>query len=313
MKPLIKIKSIGIFLFFWMGSLTIHAQPLRMDKKLSAHLQQILKACKLDSVYKTDEAFTEQVCIAVIPLVKRPVIGGVGMDRFIYPASMYKAYVAMEVEKQIVEGKLQEFAPYVVQAPNDVDRSKEIDTDPRPLLHAGDTLNIRYLLDLMITRSDNSAANCLIDIADRKNINTTMQTLDWQGSEVTRKFLSRKKEAPGYDTIRGTQTTAAHFARFLYLIARQQLINAAVSTRLQSLLCMQLDKSKLAPGFPATATYCHKTGWWSHYTHDAGIVQDGRLRYVIAVFTPVKEHLLQGRLTLLAQKVHAYMQQRYGR
>ena len=137
----------------------------------------------------------EQVSFAVIDISgKKPVFAGVHADNFIYPASVYKMYVAMEILKQVNENKYSLYKQYIISSPNDVDRSKEIDNDPRPLLRAGDTVTINYLLDLMITRSDNSAANCLIDIAGRKNINATMQSLGWQGSEVTRKFLPRKFE-----------------------------------------------------------------------------------------------------------------------
>ena len=96
----------------------------------------------------------------------------------------------------------------MVKSPNDVDKSEEISYDPRPLLKDGDTVTVNYLLDLMITRSDNSAANCLIDIATRDSINKTMHENGWHGSEVTRKFLSRKYEDRGYDTIKGTETCA---------------------------------------------------------------------------------------------------------
>ncbi|MFT3980272.1 MAG: serine hydrolase [Ferruginibacter sp.] len=297
-------------LLFCMMTSQVFAQKVKEDKKLSAQLHAIVKECSLDSVYKTGETFTEQVSVAVIQLGKKPLLGSVRSNRFIYPASMYKLYVAMEVLKQAGEGRLNLYAPYVVRSPNDVDRSREIGNDPRPLLKAGDTVTIHYLLDLMISRSDNSAANCLIDIAGRPDINHTIDSLGWEGSEVTRKFLSRRLEDPGYDTIRGTQTSAVHFADMLYRIETGKLISEKLSLQLKALLGGQLDKSKLAAGLPGTAMYSHKTGWWSVYTHDAGIVEDGKTRYIIAVFTPVAEEKMNGRLQLLAQNIHALMKSR---
>ena len=290
------------------------AQPLsfKQDKKMTLALERIVQEAGLDSSFKTDDKNPERVSVAVIDFSsKRPVLAGVHMDRFIYPASVYKMYVAMEVLQQVSEGKYALNKSYVIQSPNDVDRSKEISSDPRPLLRHGDTVTINYLLDLMITRSDNSASNCLIDIAGRKNINKTMLANGWQGSEVTRKFLSRKWEDPGYDTIRGTVTNARHAAEFMYRVATNQLVNPWVSMQLKSLLGRQLDKSKIAAGLPGNAMFSHKSGWWSYYTHDVGIVEDGRLRYVLAVFTPVKEGQLDGRMKLLAEKVHALMKGRH--
>ena len=304
----------SLFLFFLLLVSAAHGQTPRLhySKALAAELKAIVQRAGLDSNFTTDEKLPEHVSIALIDLTgKRPQLAGMNMDSFIYPASVYKMYVAMEVLKQISEGKYGLSTNYTVRSPNDVDRSREVTTDPRPLLRNGDTVTINYLLDLMISRSDNSAANCLIDIAGRKNINASMLAYGWQGSEVTRKFLSRKFEDPGYDTIRGTMTNARHAAEFLYRIATNQLVNAWVSLQMKSLLGRQLDKTKLAAGLPSNTMFSHKTGWWSFYTHDVGIAEDGKIKYILAVFTPIKESQMNGRLEILAQHIHALMLQRH--
>ena len=117
----------------------------------------------------TTLAKMDRLSFAVIDLTgKRPVFGGVNADNFIYPASVYKMYVAMEILKQVSKGAYVLSTPHIVKPHNAVDKWREISFDPRPLLKAGDTVTINYLLDLMITRSDNSAANCLIDVATAK-------------------------------------------------------------------------------------------------------------------------------------------------
>jgi len=202
----------------------------KQSKSFNAQLKAIVHEVGLDSTYDAGEDGKEQISFAVIDLSgKQPVLGGVNFDNFIYPASVYKMYVAMEVLKQISGGEYSLYQPYVVRSPNDVDRSREIDYDPRPLLKNGDTVTINYLLDLMITRSDNSAANCLIDVANRKRINQTMHDYNWYGSEVTRKFLKRSFEDPGYDTVRSTETCALHAADFMYKTYSNQLVNPWVS------------------------------------------------------------------------------------
>ncbi len=216
----------------------------------------------------------------------------------------------MEVLKQVNEDKYSLFQPYVVQSPNDVDHTKEIAYDPRPLLRDGDTVTIHYLLDLMITRSDNSAANCMIGIANRKNINQTMHSYGWQGSEVTRKFLSRKLEDPGYDTIVSTATCVLHAADFMYNVYQQELINPWVSMQMQSLLGMQLDTTKLSAGLPPQAMFAHKTGWWSYYTHDVGIVDDGTVKYIIALFTMITEEEVRPKMKEVSRMVYQLMRAR---
>ena len=193
--------------------------PLLPDSLLSAQLAEIVRETGLDSTFMTGEDGPEQISLAVIDLGTHPArLGGVHPGNLIYPASVYKMYVGATVLGEIAGGVHALREPYVVSAPNDVDRGREIPDDPRPLLRAGDTVTVNYLLDLMITRSDNSAANCLIDLACREKINALIDGYGWQGSEVTRKFLRRKFEPPPYDTIRGTSTCALHAAEFMICV-----------------------------------------------------------------------------------------------
>jgi beta-lactamase class A len=277
-----------------------------IDNSLSENLNKIIIDLGLNKDFDAGDDGLEQISLAAIDLTKdKPHLGGVNFDNFIYPASVYKMYVAAEVLHQISKGELCLTSSYVVKFPNDVDKSKGIANDPRPLLQAGDTVTVNYLLDLMITRSDNSAANCLIDIAKRENINTLMHSYNWYGSEVTRKFLSRKYEDPGYEKIRGTETCALHAADFLYRIYTNQLVNPWVSMQMKSLLARQLDKSKLPSGLPPNTMFYHKTGWFSYWTHDVGIVDDGEVRYVIACFLPLKEELALKKYKDLSKRIYA--------
>lgn len=283
----------------------------KIDSSLSNSLFSIVKSVGLNSNYDAGEDGIEQISFAVIDLNSNPArLGGVNFKNFIYPASVYKMYVAASILQQISERKFSLYKQFVVKSPNDVDRSKQIESDPRPILKDGDTVTINYLLDLMITRSDNSAANCLIDKATRPEINKMIDGFGWKGSEVTRKFLSRKFEDPGYDTVRGTETCALHAADFMYKIYKNELVNPWVSMQLKSLLGRQLDTTKLATGLPKNVMFYHKTGWWSIYTNDVGIVDDGKVKYVIALFTPVAEEIVSPKMKILSAKVYKLMKSR---
>jgi beta-lactamase class A len=281
------------------------------DQKLTDSLKSIVQKVGLDKIFAVGEDDSEQISFAVIDLMQHePVFAGFNADNFIYPASVYKMYVAMEILNQVSLGKLNYYDPYVVKSPNAVDNTKEISYDPRPLLQDGDTVTVHYLLDLMITRSDNSAANCLIDLAKRPNINKTMLEYQWHGSEVTRKFLKRKFEDSGYDTVKSTATCALHAADFMYKIETRTLVNPWVSMQLKSYLSMQLDTTKLSQGLSSAATFYHKTGWWSYFTHDVGIVDDGEVRYIIALFTPVTDENVRPLMKDLSSRVYNLMKRR---
>lgn len=277
----------------------------KQSKSFNESLKNIIHDVGLDSTWDVGEDGKEQISFAVIDLTgKKPLLGGVNFTNFIYPASVYKMYVAMEILKQVSNNEYSLFRQYIVKSPNDVDRTREIDFDPRPLLKNGDTVTVNYLLDLMITRSDNSAANCLIDIATRKRINKTMHDKGWYGSEVTRKFLKRKFEDPGYDTVRSTETNALHAADFMFKIYKNELVNPWVSMQTKALLGRQLDTTKLSTGLPNGTMFYHKTGWWSYYTNDVGIVDDGKIKYIISLFTPVTENVVRPKLKAVSQRVY---------
>lgn len=283
----------------------------QIDEALSRDLNNIVHELELDLNFDVGEDGIEQISLAVVDLTSdQPKLGGVNYDNFIYPASVYKMYVAAEILHQVSDGKYSLYETYVAKEPNVVDRSKQIDNDPRPLLKDIDTITINYLLDLMITRSDNSAANCLIDIAQRKNIDSLLHSYNWYGSEVTRKFLKRKFEDRGYEKIRGTETCALHAADFMFKIYSNTLVNEWVSLQMKTLLGRQLDKSKLATGLPQSAMFYHKTGWFSYWTNDVGIVIDGKVKYIISCFIPLEEDLTLPKFKLLSQKVYELIRSR---
>lgn len=276
-----------------------------IDEKLSSDLLEIVQKLELDLNFDVGVDGIEQISLAVIDLTSdQPKLGGVNYDNFIYPASVYKMYVAAEILNQISQKKYSLYESYIAKEPNIVDRRSEIKIDPRPLMKDGDTVTVNYLLDLMITRSDNSAANCLIDIAQRKNIDSLLHNYNWYGSEVTRKFLKRKFEDPGYEKIRGTETCALHAADFMFKIYSNTLVNEWVSLQMKTLLGRQLDKSKLATGLPGSAMFYHKTGWFSYWTNDVGIVIDGNVKYIVACFIPLEEELALPKFRILSEKVY---------
>ncbi|MCX2681333.1 class A beta-lactamase-related serine hydrolase [Galbibacter sp. EGI 63066] len=285
------------------------ADYYQIDEELNDQLQTIVSDLGIDGEYYCgEEDGWERISFAVIyEKDDQAYLSGVNYDNFIYPASMYKMYVAAEVLSQISDGDYDLNTTQIVRSPNDVDTKKEIPSDPRPLLRDKDTVTTQYLLDLMITRSDNSAANCLIDLADRKQINEMMHQHNWQGSEVTRKFLSQKLEDKDYLSVRGTETSALHAADFLYLINKDKLINPWVSRQMKTFLGRQLDDSKLVQGLPDSAMFYHKTGWWSHWTIDVGIVTDGKQEYIIALLMPIEEEKALPIFKEIGQRVHQLM------
>lgn len=85
----------------------------------------------------------------------------------VYPASVIKVVVMAEAERQIEKGTLSRTKTLTITEEQDTCDSLP-DGDTRPTLEAGDKATIDQLVDVMITRSDNTATNALIDDLDAR-------------------------------------------------------------------------------------------------------------------------------------------------
>jgi len=184
-------------------------------------------------IKKYQNKFEFSICIIdLIP--DNPCIFGYSIDKFIYPASCYKIFIGAEILRQIEKGNFSLETIVEVKSPNDVDKDSRIfPNDTRPLLKSGDKVSIEYLLNLMLTRSDNTASNCLIDFVSRESVTENIiQKYNWQGSGITRKFLNRTKEKQKYRFSEITMSCARHLVECFYLIETQQLVSPWVSKKL---------------------------------------------------------------------------------
>lgn len=273
---------------------------------------------KIKEIVESIHPRPQEISLAIFDL-KNPnsEIAGYNLDHFIYPASIYKVFVAAEILRQVDAEQRKLDDVIEIASPNEVDKNvrffpKNTHKDHRPLLREGDKVTLDYLLDLMLTRSDNTAANVLIDVADRENINNHIILPNgWNGSEVTRKFLDRLKEEGEYRVSQITVSNAKHLAELFYKIENNQLVSPWVSGQLKKyLLKWNRDKRK-GLYLPEFTSYYRKGGWleingykWNvyrgikialekgyaiiRYSGDVGVVEGRNSHYVIAVLTLLK-------------------------
>jgi beta-lactamase class A len=82
---------------------------------------------------------------------------------------------------------------------------------------------------------------------------------------------------------------------------------------MKSFLARQLDTTKMAAGLPAQTMFYHKTGWFSYWTNDVGIVDDGTIRYIVACFLPMKEEAALAKFEELSREVYELLRSPRGR
>ena len=257
-----------------------------------------------------------QISFAVINLkTAEPEIAGYNVDEFIYPASIYKIFIGAEILRKI-DTKILNLSDIVkIKNLNAVDKDIKLfpkGNNYKPLLHSGDKVTIDYLLELMFSRSDNTAANTLMDIADREDINNNIILPNgWVGSDITRKFIDRLKEQPKYQKSAITVSTSRHLVEFFYKVDTNQIVNPWVSSRLREYMEKWNRGGRIGLDLPEFVDYYRKGGWleingYKHnfllaiknvikkghavnrWINDAGVVTGKHSHYALALLTLTK-------------------------
>jgi hypothetical protein len=284
-----------------------------------------------------------QISFAVINLkTSKPEIAGFNMDEFIYPASVYKVFIGAEILRKVYQKELNLSDIIEIKSPNDVDTDiklfpKSTKKDDRPLLKAGDKVTIDYLLELVFSRSDNTAANTLMDIAKREDINNHIILPNgWNGSEVTRKFLDRLKEEKEYRVSRITVSNARHLAEFFYKVEKGEMVNQWVSEKMKSYLHNWNRGGREGLYLPEFVDYYRKGGWleingyrinfWSavknvwkkghavnKWSNDAGVITGKNSHYTVALLSLTKSPFLWTNFPLksFSRQIHFLMEEQF--
>ena len=117
----------------------------------------------------------------------------------------------------------------------------------------------------MLTRSDSTASNVLIDLVSRESIiKNIIHRYRWQGSEVTRKFLTRIKENKKYQFSQTTMSCARHIAEFFYLVETGQLISSFVSTKFKEYMSQKIFHRDIGIYIPKFDSFYQKGGWYDN-------------------------------------------------
>lgn len=170
------------------------------------------------------------------------------------------------------------------------------------ILHDNVELTIEDLLNLMIDVSDNTATNVLMDILDKEKINSSIQKLGLENTLVARKLM---KVVPGLYSYTTAYDTGILLEEFLLCnnlkediadkgikIMLNQQYNDRLSTDLslcpdcksllEDYLCSKCGK-RYIEGIPVR--FAHKTGEISTAIHDAGILEIGDSKVIVAFLT----------------------------
>lgn len=147
--------------------------------------------------------------------------------------------------------------------------------DEAPVIENGSDVPLSVLLEYMITYSNNSATNVLIDLLGMDKVNDFSQRIGLHDTLLRRHMLDYEAARQG----RENRTSAADMLRLYTLLYTGEVLTPFMCETAIPILLRQHDKELLMFADPEKKA-AHKTGGLSDIAHDAGILY-GENRTVI--------------------------------
>jgi beta-lactamase class A len=149
------------------------------------------------------------------------------------------------------------------------------------MLHSGMDLTLEDLAHLMITVSDNTASNMLIDLLSCERINARLERLGLQQTRLGRKFYDFEARDRGLDN----WAAAGELADLLVGIERRQVVSAAACENMLAIMRKQQFDNRIPKLLPPDTLVAHKTGSVTGVCHDIGIIYSPAGPLALAVLT----------------------------
>jgi beta-lactamase class A len=172
------------------------------------------------------------------------------------------------------------------------------------MLHEGLELTLEDLAHLMITVSDNTASNMLIDRLGCDYVNSCMEAAGLTQTRLERKFYDFEARDRGLDN----WASAGELARLLVGIERREVISAEACEKVLAIMRKQQFDSKIPKLLPPGTPVANKTGTVSSVSHDIGVIYSPAGPLVLAVLTRDIEDaaVAEGGIRHIARLVYHY-------
>ncbi|MBL7081686.1 MAG: serine hydrolase [Candidatus Omnitrophica bacterium] len=236
---------------------TIGSYNIALLKKQSAAWRVLNQACEREIA-----KFNGKPCIVIKDLSRGWKIE-VNKDTAIPSASIVKIAIMAGCFYAIAQGRMDLETLVVLRANDQVAGSGVLKSKPE-----GIKIPVKQLIELMITKSDNTATNMLISLLSFDYLNSCFREFGLEDTNISRKMMDMKSRGQGIENY----TTAQDMALLLEKIYAGDLVNRDVSVECIELLKRQTVNDRIPLKLPAGVVVAHKTGLEKGICHDAGIV-----------------------------------------
>ena len=197
-------------------------------------------------------------------------------DEVLPTASSIKIAILAELYRQAQQGKLKLSDFYTLQSSDLVGGS-----GITSVLTPGQTrLTLRDVAGLMISVSDNSATNVIIDRVGMENVNALLDSLGLTHTQLRRKMMDLKAAEEGRENI----ASPREMMLLLEGLYRGKVLNKPMTEDFFNLLSVHKE-SYIPRELPEDLKVANKPGELEGVRNDSGIVFTGKRPYVISVMT----------------------------
>lgn len=219
-------------------------------------------------------------------------------DRQLPSASIIKILIMVEAFRSFLLGKLDPERKVHVCGSDKVDYSiiSRMNTD---------LYTIRDLVVLMMSISDNTAANVLIDILGRENINNTAESLALKGTVLQRKMMDFEAAGRGRQNL----TTPRDIIALLEKLYKGSILTDEACEEMLKIMSIVASRDYMIRELPEETRVAHKTGELDGINHDAGIIYRQQGDYALGIFATGLKSNIYGRkyISELSRVVYEYM------
>jgi beta-lactamase class A len=263
-----------LFLVSLLSAHTLSAQQSIPQKEL-------LLWQKLDAtIQDTDKSLDGVLGVHILDLTTNHSVS-LNADEIFPTASTIKIAILAELFHQAQQGKLNLNEIYTLQSSDLVGGSGIASA-----LTPGTTkLTLRDVAALMISVSDNSMTNVIIDRIGMQNVNALLDSFGLTHTRLRRKMMDIKAAAEGRENI----STPREISQLLEALYRGKVLNKQFADDFFNLLCIHKE-SYIPRNLPEDLRIANKPGELEGVRNDCGIVFTIKRPYIVCVMSTYVRH-----------------------
>ena len=188
-------------------------------------------------------------------------------------ASLIKVFLLAKVMDMEKEGRLQQNQLLTITEKERVGGAGSLCGRP-----AGSRISLQDVLYLMITESDNTATNMIIDLIGMAEVNLYIQQQGYSDTRLQRCMMDQKAAAAG----RENYTSVRDLGLFFHRLCHGQCVGGDYDRQMIEILLQQTDRECFPTALPQ-ARIAHKTGELAGLYDDAGIIYAPAANYILCI------------------------------